>query len=401
MTNSKEILVSRVNDGVLYHFLILSTLLLLLNHTIKIVFNVENEVFRAALSLLFYGLSFLLFLFVFLKSLIKEGVVKRNVVLLLIFLVYFVINMIFHYERVRDYSFLLLWFLVMVFPYYSVASRVNNLERFFDLHKTYAKYFITLSVFMAVFSLKNRIVYDMTASYFICYSSMLGLMCCYNSRRPVLYFSVSFLLMLYVLVFGSRGAVLAFFSFFIFYFIIKYGFLRSLFILLSWLSILSISFFILNQLYGADFLYFIGDFFINSENQSRLLRIISSEEVDFSSGRNSIYEVSLGYIIENPLWGYGLAADRYLVPGTYAHNIYLEMLMQFGVPVATLFFLSILIVIAIFLFSEKSKCSKLVFGLYVCFGLVPLFYTGSYITSSSFAILVGLFFSSFKFHKYH
>jgi hypothetical protein len=50
------------------------------------------------------------------------------------------------------------------------------------------------------------------------------------------------------------------------------------------------------------------------------------------NGRASIAEKALHYISDSIMTGNGMLSDRYLI-GTYCHNIFLEILIDFGIVI--------------------------------------------------------------------
>lgn len=122
------------------------------------------------------------------------------------------------------------------------------------------------------------------------------------------------------------------------------------------------------------FLFFLGNF----------------SGVSMDSGRGDILKALFEAIIKNP-FGYGLAADRSLASGLYAHNLCVELLVEFGVFIggAIIIFLIIQIIRAFKVAKEYWNICKMFFVLF-CVGFVKLFISGSYLTDPYFFALLGV-----------
>lgn len=114
-----------------------------------------------------------------------------------------------------------------------------------------------------------------------------------------------------------------------------------------------------------------------------------------SSGRDTIRETLMDSVTNGPLFGLGICMDRVLI-GTYAHNIAIELWVDFGVFVGT----AILVVLTVVLVcgylkaegeGEKGLILCLVFG---CF--LKLFLSGSYLSERLLMLLLGLCVSSIR-----
>ena len=78
--------------------------------------------------------------------------------------------------------------------------------------------------------------------------------------------------------------------------------------------------------------------------QSRTLRFILSAELMSSSG---IDEIAQDVISNINIWGNGLMGDRVVASGLYAHNLFLEIICDFGIIVGLILSLTILVVIGV------------------------------------------------------
>ena len=104
------------------------------------------------------------------------------------------------------------------------------------------------------------------------------------------------------------------------------------------------------------------------------------------SGRDVFYQLAIAGILDSPIWGYGAFGhwDRVVQP----HNLFLDLALQFGIPLAMV----ILVSVIVWLSANRSqwdsyKCFTVVVGLYP---LVALMFSGGYFMESMFWLaLVG------------
>lgn len=193
---------------------------------------------------------------------------------------------------------------------------------------------------------------------------------------------------------GARGAMLCALSFFVVYFFVhkdENNMKRGL------LFFFSVVVMILVYIFYVNVLEFIVEIMDYIGFDSRVVSFLMSSDFAESYGRNVLYENMLNRISESPLWGYGIFGDRILnrdfvgLAG-YAHNIFLELLIDFGILGGILF--SCTYLFACMFFLVKSRKNVFIYGLYVAIlssTFVKLLVTGSYLTEQNFYLLVGGF----------
>lgn len=140
---------------------------------------------------------------------------------------------------------------------------------------------------------------------------------------------------------------------------------------------------------------FIFDFFSNILGEfgfsTRVFDLAMASELADANGRDTIATFFTGKIREGGFLGYGIFGDRSLLndPEGYPHNLVLEILIDFGVPLGAL----ILIVVAILFFAAfkscKSTVSKSLFFVLFTVGFVTFFFSDSYLENPMFFLLVG------------
>jgi len=121
---------------------------------------------------------------------------------------------------------------------------------------------------------------------------------------------------------------------------------------------------------------------------SRTLYLLLEGELANSTGRSAIYSVAWNSIMDSPFWGYGIYGDRIILNGTYCHNIFLEMLHNFGLFLGGgLILLLSFIIIHSFLNSDNENKKLLL--MFFCYGFIPLLVSKSYLADAGFGLFLG------------
>ncbi len=122
---------------------------------------------------------------------------------------------------------------------------------------------------------------------------------------------------------------------------------------------------------------------------SRMLDLMLTGEMAQDNGRNAINEVIERGIQQEP-FGWGLFGDRVITDGAnYAHSFYREILAEFGIYIGgvLLFVLAIEVIKRFKIIKDEDRDMYVLF-FFACF--VPILFSGSYLTSSNFALFIGL-----------
>jgi len=186
-----------------------------------------------------------------------------------------------------------------------------------------------------------------------------------------------FVLFILVIAIGARGAALCMASYVVFD-LFQYK-SKWRFLLLA----VIVAFIVLLPLLNS-WLYSIGI-------SSRTLDMLLSGEITSDSGRSSIRKYFINQLVEHPFFGIGLFGDRLLDDVSYCHNILLEIILDFGIPIGgLLLFIGLIKLISIYYHSDSDNRNILV-G-YFCALVLPFMTSGSYLINSNFAIFIGLCF---------
>lgn len=191
----------------------------------------------------------------------------------------------------------------------------------------------------------------------------------------------SFFMFLMIIALGSRGAAVIFVCYLLYDFLINNKRFFFVFILVGIGVFLLIPYFI-------EFLSSLGI-------TSRTLSLLLSGHMDSDSGRGYIYERCIEKLMQFPLFGLGLFGDRVIVNGSYCHNIFLEIAMDFGFPLAIFIILGLFIWIIIRYFHCIPE-NRVFLVMILCAVLMKLFVSGSYLEDYDFALLVGILYRGDK-----
>lgn len=143
----------------------------------------------------------------------------------------------------------------------------------------------------------------------------------------------------------------------------------------------------------SGLLEWLYDFAENFGLSLRVLDKLQSGSFGESSGRVLIAGRVWEYILLNPLTGMGIYSDRRVAGGQYAHNILLELVIDFGVIVGLMLFVLLIVlilkaVLCVRRYEGNGEAGILLLT-YICSGFVKLFLSGSYLNETTLFFLIG------------
>lgn len=198
--------------------------------------------------------------------------------------------------------------------------------------------------------------YSMSFSY----SCLLPMMVFYNEKKPYSMI-ISVFLFLMVIAIGSRGAAFSFVIYILFDVFASSNKRKWWILLLSFLFIVLLPFF-------ENYLGSIGI-------SSRTLNMAEDNDLFSSTGRNTIQKGAWQLIADYP-FGMGIYGDRANLGGAYCHNIFLELLVDFGWIIGGgICLISLYSIVNLFI-RTKGKYKNYLLIMFVV-GIVPLFASGS------------------------
>jgi len=151
-------------------------------------------------------------------------------------------------------------------------------------------------------------------------------------------------------------------------------------------------------IYKDAILTYINGLFLNMGIRSRTLTLFLKKDIHLS-GREELYKTVSDSIFANPILGTGLAGDRFVLGGTYSHNIFLELLAHFGFIAGFFIIVAILTILIKNLFIKDINKYN-IFIIWLAIGFIPLFVSSSYLIDFRFWTLLGLAGKTLKTKRY-
>lgn len=109
---------------------------------------------------------------------------------------------------------------------------------------------------------------------------------------------------------------------------------------------------------------------------SRTISLVMSTNFLNDSGRVALYKEMTKAIFDNP-FGYGIGYDRIIGDGLYAHNLFLELFIAFGVALGSLIATFIIYIYVVMLFKCTEKSLQALFSVFAVPGFIMLQMSGS------------------------
>lgn len=218
-------------------------------------------------------------------------------------------------------------------------------------------------------------------------------------RRSLFNCIIFFTAVIFMLAMGARGP----FACLVMYMVLKIFLLLKLSIKKLFAGItISILLFVPLYLCYYDILSYLLNLFYKLDFSTRVVSVLLDRSFFIDYHRSRLIKYSLDLIIENPFFGVGLGSDRiflsqkmgggnslFEMSGWYPHNIILELFLHFGIVLGIVIVLYAIISILLILKNAK-KDSIDVICIFIGVGFFPLLFSGSYLISPLFFMLIGL-----------
>lgn len=235
-----------------------------------------------------------------------------------------------------------------------------------------------------IFKFRNIGPYSMTLSYYVLLPALVYLDEI-TSKFTVIKF-INFIISLFIIIsLGSRGAIMCIVIFAILK-LLKFRSNLTFKKLLNTYALLCMTIVLLINY--KNFLHFLNEILLDLNIQSRTVSLFLRDEVHLS-GRNELFNQTISAIAENPIFGIGIGGDRLILNGVYVHNIFLEILANYGVAIGGFFIILLCLAIVKSLVTNNLKKYDLII-FWISFGFVHLIVSGSYLIDIRFWILLGL-----------
>lgn len=189
-----------------------------------------------------------------------------------------------------------------------------------------------------------------------------------------------------ILIAGCRGALVCYLSAILLYVIFSgsvFNIRKAVSILLLLLTI------VVTGIFWNEILAVAIKLLESMNIDSRTLTMMSNQSFYDDSGRSAIQETIMDNISLLPK---GLYYDRVVANGSYAHNLFLELAIQYGILLGgtIIVWLCYRVVRGVFAVSKDSTASIVLYSL-IASGLMRLMFSGSYLLNEpGFWLLIGL-----------
>ena len=232
---------------------------------------------------------------------------------------------------------------------------------------------------------------DMEAAYRML-PSIMYLIYYASVKKQVVYIAIAGVLSTVILIFGTRGPIvcmLVYVALLTIYYSFKSRNLKKLLILLIIFAIV-LSIFIFDSLF-IEVTSVLSKAFEKIGFSTRIFNFIIEGDITASKGRESLAKQAVEAIIENPMWGYGITADRAMF-GIYPHNMFLEILCQYGIVFGSLLIITMLVITVIALLKSRKNTRSFTFGLMlVSIVFVKLMISSTYTIEPLLFFMMGYF----------
>lgn len=282
-----------------------------------------------------------------------------------------------------SYGWLLISFIPLIISFFYIED-LNVLYLY--IYKT--SFIITLFCILIYLFHTSNLSTNLVFSYTLLFAFLIHICKFMKEKNIVLFFLIiieGFMLLTY----GSRGTIICIVAFFVLFLIHKIG-IKSL----KYLLVLSIILVALYQvLYHSGFFSYIYEYFDNQGKYIRILDLISSGNFFNNNGRFLIYNQYFNYILEKPIFGWGIGAD--LLVGIFPHNVIIEIIFNFGIFSLILFYL-VFKLVRNYYKTYLKKDTNNIFLILLCSGVLPLFFSTTYLEWMYFWIFIGFLLSIYK-----
>lgn len=369
--------------------------LLITNYTIKYIFLIQNTMTRQLFSLMFMLLGGYYFIINLKSVFIRIG--YKLIITYILVLSCFLYSILYTDDNTKYIFEVSFWTIFICLPVYFFYGSIINKSIFLKLLRQSAYYQLFIGIVFFAFVLIREIsYYDMTFSYQIMVPIII-LVDKLFEKFNIFDFILVIIGMIMLIAVGSRGPLLSVLIATILFIFSKYKSTNNKILFIAF-SFICIFFLILKFDMIINIIIYITDYIGLSSRSLRIL--LAGSEIDFLTGRGSIYGTTLTKISNQPFFGYGIAGDRVFLNGTYPHNIFLELLVHFGVIIGGLLIISLLILSLNCIFFEKDSTIRNIGIIFFSVGFVGLVFSGSYLEKSNFWIFLSCSIYSWR-RKWH
>jgi O-antigen ligase len=365
--------------------LMASFVVLTAQYFLLVSFNLMGTNVGSTIQLVSKVLVGLAYLFIF-PTVLRKNMIKAIMVYLIAIFIFVFHYAIFPENRMyMENNFFYFFFMSMPALLYSLnISDAGILKK--TMQKTSYIVFV-LGLFIAILVFTGRAslgTYSMALSYYMLLPVIMfidDLIDVYSTKM----LSLTLISLFIILSLGSRGPILCIIVFFVLKYI-KTGTKRTLKREAGRLSLLSLA--IIVFIFFEQIMLFVYESLLKVGINSRTIFLFLRGGSQLGS-REQIFESTLDVIARSPIIGFGLFGDRRLSGSSYVHNIFIEVVGNFGV-ILGIILLAILILMILRSLITKDRLRYNITTIWLSLGFVHLMVSGSYLVDLKFWIFIGL-----------
>lgn len=343
-------------------------------------FSVKTLEIPMSLPLLFFLLGSIYFISVY-KYFVAIVIKKRLAHLLvseIIFGTILILSAIWNNFPVSFFMNRTVWISISISIFLAIYLMEDKLILYEKMRKH--SYLISVMLIFSYILTRENISYNMSLGYYLLPTSLLHINEWIEGRNRILN-SLFCIIEIYIIcVFGSRGVMLC---------LLSYIGIR-IFMKLETIQVKIVFSSLAVVLLGIVFL---GFQMLDTSNEivdnSYILSSLKNGTF-FKSARSTIYKNSLEMILEKPVLGWGIAGEFFIL-GTYPHNFFLEVMIDFGILLGGAF--SIYVICKTIIAFKTQQNIKELLVILLCAGFFPTMLSGSWLLEWKLFLFWGLVFS--------
>ena len=376
--------------------IIIQFCMLITNYAVKEVFQINNSDMRSIISFIFMILVGIIYL----KNL--RIVLKRNSIFFIFSYIFFVclflLSALINPETIEFLPNIAFWLFVICLPTAQYYLAIRDKTIFLNMLIFSGYYQLFLGLVIIISMILTTPTYDMVFSYLMLVPMIILTYKLLFIKFRIIDVALILSALIAVVTVGSRGPLLSYVMYLILLFV-NYLIKNRLKAKAFMLFLVSTAFMSAIVLNFNFFIKQLNNLLIRHGVQSRTMYLLLSDNIDFSTGRSEIFSNTVNNIMLNPMLGYGIGGDRVFLNGTYPHNIFLEIIAQFGIILGGIFSLILITYWISGVFLNKSTTNQHLAMIFAGVGLISLFFSGSYLTSSNFWLFMAICISSIHFRS--
>lgn len=281
------------------------------------------------------------------------------------------------------------WTLIlMTVPmYYLLGIIFTPDKKTMEILALLAKGIIVIDILFVIYwqGAGNEMGTDAMARAYRTLPAVLFLIMCAFNRRKVLDWAWMIFAVIYQFTYGTRGPVIVVLAYILYFMLFKAKGLTAKKLVSVVLFVAFIIFY--NTSAFDNMIVSMADWFESMGLSTRIFDHMQEETLADSTGRESIFNQLYDMIRQNPL-GYGVMGE-YPVLGGYAHNIFLQLMVHFGIPGGVIIILAFLYLLIRAGKNNDNAYARDFIVMFACITIFRGFVSGSW-CSYYFPFIIGL-----------